>query len=45
MECAREDKIVVYGELVQALMEVALVDETAGFVDDNEAVDDPDVQG
>ena len=44
MECAGEDKIVVYGELVQAVVEVTLVNETAGFVDDNEAVDHPGVQ-
>lgn len=41
MESPREDEIVVYGEFVEAIVEVALVDEAAGFVDDDEGVDDP----
>ena len=41
VEGPREDEVVVDGELVQPVVEVALVDETASFVDDDEGVDDP----
>ena len=40
-----EDEVVVDGELVQAVVEVALVDEAAGFVDDDERVYDPEWWG
>lgn len=33
VECACEDEVVVYGELVEALSKIALVDQTASFVD------------
>jgi len=35
-----EDEVVIDGELVQAIVEVALVDKPAGFVDDDEGVND-----
>ena len=38
---AGKDKVVVYGELVEAVVEVAVVDEAAGFVDDYQGEDDP----
>lgn len=41
MESSREDEVVVYREFVEAVVEVALVDEAAGFVDDDEGIDDP----
>ena len=34
MESAREDKQVVARQLVQSAVEIAVVDEPAGFVDD-----------
>lgn len=41
MESSREDEVVVDGEFVETVVEVALVDKAAGFVDDDEGVDDP----
>lgn len=41
VESAGEDEVVVDGEFVEAVVEVPLVDEPAGFVDDYEGVDDP----
>ena len=41
VEGAGKDEVVVYGEFVEAFVEVALVDEAAGFVDDDQGVDDP----
>ena len=41
MEGTCEDEVVVCGEFVEGCGKVALVDETAGFVDDYEGVDDP----
>lgn len=35
VKCTCEDEVVVYGEFVEAVVEVALVDEAAGFVDDD----------
>ena len=35
VKCPREDEIVVGGELAQAGLELALVDETTGLVDDD----------
>lgn len=37
-----QDQVVIYGEFVEGGIEVALEDEAAGFIDDNEGVDDPD---
>ncbi len=42
MKGACEYKVVVHRELVETVMEVAVVDEASGFVDDYEAKDDPD---
>ena len=42
MKGAGEDKVVVGGELVEAVvLECAVVDEPAGFVDDDESKDSP----
>lgn len=41
VECTSEDEVVVYTEFVQSFSEVALVDQSACFVDYNEGVDDP----
>lgn len=41
VEGAREDKEIVGGELGEAGVEVAVVDEATGFVDDEEGEDDP----
>lgn len=41
VESSCEDEVVVDGESVEAIVEVALVDEAPGFVDDDEGVDDP----
>lgn len=41
VEGAGQDEVVVHGEFVEAFVEVALVDEAAGFVDDDQGVDDP----
>ena len=41
MECAGKDEVVVRGEFIKDCGEVALVDQTAGFVDDDEGVEDP----
>lgn len=37
-----QDQVVIYGQFVEGGIEVALEDEAAGFIDDNEGVDDPD---
>lgn len=41
VECARENQQVIAGELVEARVEFAVVDETPGLVDDKEREDDP----
>lgn len=41
VKCPCEDEIVVGGELAQAGLELALVDETTGLVDDDEGEDGP----
>lgn len=41
MKRSRQDEIVICRELLQSGLELALVDEAAGFVDDDEGVDDP----
>ena len=41
VECTSEDEVVVAVELLQAWCEGAVVDEAAGFVDDEEGEDDP----
>jgi len=41
MKGAGESEVVVAGELAHALVELAVVDEAAGFVDDEEREDDP----
>lgn len=41
VECAGEDEVIVRGELRERGGEVTVVDETAGFVDDDEGVHDP----
>lgn len=41
MEGTGEDEVIVDVELVEAVGEVALVDQTAGFVDDYESEDYP----
>lgn len=44
MECAGEDEVVVCADLAEAaFVEAAVVDETAGFVDDDEGEDGPGV--
>lgn len=42
MECAREDNIFVGGQLLQALREVSLIDQTASLIDNEECKDDPE---
>lgn len=37
-----QDQVVIYGEFVESGIKVALEDEAASFIDDNEGVDDPD---
>lgn len=41
MEGTSQNKVVVRGQLAQAGLEFALVDQTAGFVDDDEGVHGP----
>ena len=41
VKCPCEDEIVVGGELAQAGLELALVDETTGLVDDDQGEDGP----
>lgn len=41
MECTGEDEKVVDGDFVEGGVEVAVEDQTAGFVDDDERVDHP----
>lgn len=41
MKSPGEDEVVVYREFVETFSEVALVDQSTGFVDDDEGVDDP----
>ncbi|KAK6504108.1 hypothetical protein TWF506_002320 [Arthrobotrys conoides] len=41
MECAGEDEVVIGGELLQARIEVSLVDEASRLVQDEDSVYDP----
>lgn len=41
MERSRKDKEVVGADLVQTIVEVLVVDQAAGLVDDDESEDDP----
>ena len=41
VEGASQDEVVVRVELLQTRSEVAIVDESAGFVDDEQREDDP----
>lgn len=41
VKCARQDQVVVDGELVETPVEVALIDEPTGSIDDDESEDDP----
>ncbi len=39
-----QDEVVVDAQLVQTVREIFLVDQTAGFVDYDERVDDPEIK-
>ena len=41
MKCTSQHEVVVDAEFVESLGEVSLVDQPAGFVDDDECVNDP----
>ncbi len=41
MKSAGEDKVVVYGELVETVVEIPVVDEAPSFVDDYEGEHSP----
>ena len=41
VEGASQDEVVVRVELLEARREIAVVDESAGFVDDEQGKDDP----
>lgn len=41
VKCTGEDEVVVYGEFIESLVEVAVVDQASRFVDDDEGEHDP----
>lgn len=41
MEGAREYEVVIYRKFIEGGGEVSLIDETTGFVDDYERIDNP----
>jgi hypothetical protein len=41
VECSCEDEEIVGADLVQTIVEVLVVDQAAGLVDDDESEDDP----
>lgn len=41
MKCACQDEVIVYIEFVESGIKVALEDETTGFIDYDEGINDP----
>ena len=45
MKCTGQYQIIVDAELVQPLVEITLIDQSSGSIDDDQREDDPDGDG